>query len=83
MVKKRCEFSDLSKLRSALDFIEANSPHGIADKLDGLKWTQETSWVQVRASNTEPILRIFAEARSASEANSLAESILKLIDKQS
>jgi phosphomannomutase len=56
------------------------SPFGPADTLDGLKWTQENSWVQVRASNTEPILRVFAEAPTREQAAELAGDILSLID---
>ncbi|MBU1637597.1 phosphoglucosamine mutase [bacterium] len=82
MVKKRREFSDLKTLRTVLDSIEAVAPFGAADRLDGLKWTRKDSWVQVRASNTEPIIRIFAEARTEAEANSLVEDILRLIDQQ-
>jgi phosphomannomutase len=80
MIKKRREFSSLDNLAIALRTIEKLSPFGPADQLDGLKWTQDRSWVQVRASNTEPILRIFAEAPTVSEAESLANSILKIID---
>ena len=38
------------------------------DDRDGLKRVLPDGWVQVRASNTEPILRIFAEAASREQA---------------
>ena len=41
--------------------------------VDGVKVDLEDGWVHVRASNTEPILRIYAEAPSAAAANALAE----------
>ncbi len=41
--------------------------------IDGLKIDFEEGWVHLRKSNTEPILRIYAEASTASEATSLAE----------
>lgn len=81
MVKKRREFTDLDTLRGVLKEIEKTSPFGNPDTLDGLKWIVQNAWVQVRASNTEPILRIFAEAKTEAEANSLVDRILDLIDK--
>lgn len=41
--------------------------------VDGVKVDLEDGWVHVRASNTEPILRVYAEAPSAAAANALAE----------
>jgi phosphomannomutase len=80
MIKRRRDFKDLEAQREALNIVDRQSHFGQADRLDGLKWTQDRSWVQVRASNTEPILRIFAEAPTATEAEFLANSILKIID---
>jgi len=45
------------------------------DLQDGLKIDFPESWVQIRKSNTEPILRIYAEARTLKDANELAEEI--------
>ena len=41
--------------------------------VDGVKISFPTSWVHLRASNTEPILRIYAEAATADEARSLVD----------
>ena len=43
------------------------------DANDGLKIDFEEEWVHVRKSNTESIIRIYAEARSAERAEALAE----------
>ncbi len=80
MAKKRKEFSDLTALRAALDEIEALSPFGVPDRLDGLKWEMPAAWVQVRASNTEPIVRVYAEASTEAEAEKYASEILRLLD---
>ena len=52
-----------------------------ADKnmIDGVKFTWDESWVHLRKSNTEPIMRIYAEAKNKDEASSLVEKIKKLI----
>jgi phosphomannomutase len=41
--------------------------------LDGLKIIWGEAWVHLRPSNTEPIIRIIAEARSAEKARRLLE----------
>ena len=45
------------------------------DHADGLRivWPEAREWVHVRASGTEPILRIIAEAPQASRAAELAD----------
>jgi len=49
------------------------------DSQDGLKFQYENSWLQIRSSNTEPIIRIMAEAKTDSEANILIEKAKKMI----
>jgi len=50
------------------------------DRQDGLKIIRPWGWVQVRASNTEPIMRCFAEARTRTEAEALAASVKEALD---
>lgn len=42
---------------------------------DGIKVDFDNSWVHLRRSNTEPIIRIYTEARSQEEADALADRI--------
>ncbi|QKG80791.1 phosphoglucosamine mutase [Tenuifilum thalassicum] len=44
---------------------------------DGLRIDFAEGWVHMRKSNTEPIIRIYAEAKSAEKANELAKLILE------
>jgi len=48
--------------------------------LDGVKIDFEQSWVHLRKSNTEPILRIYTEAQSEEEALSLAKQFREEIN---
>ena len=43
--------------------------------IDGLKVDFKDSWLHIRPSNTEPIIRIFAEAKSRQKAQSLIDRI--------
>ena len=44
--------------------------------IDGVKIDFAESWVHLRKSNTEPIIRIYTEAKSQSEADSLADQFV-------
>jgi phosphomannomutase len=44
--------------------------------IDGVKIDFAQNWVHLRKSNTEPIIRIYTEAKSQSEADSLADRII-------
>lgn len=46
---------------------------------DGLRVTREDSWVHIRASNTEPILRIYGEGKSKVLAEDLVGSFKDFI----
>ncbi|MBO5780402.1 MAG: phosphoglucosamine mutase [Muribaculaceae bacterium] len=48
--------------------------------IDGVKIDFADSWVHLRKSNTEPIIRIYAEAKDAAEAEQLVERIKLTID---
>ena len=45
--------------------------------IDGVKIDFEASWVHLRKSNTEPIIRIYTEAKTAKEANALATRFIE------
>ncbi len=47
--------------------------------IDGVKIDFAENWVHLRKSNTEPIIRIYTEAKSQQEADNLAERIIKEI----
>ena len=47
--------------------------------IDGVKIDFNDSWVHLRKSNTEPIIRIYSEAHTMEEADALAESIKAVI----
>ena len=48
---------------------------------DGIKLSSGKKWVQIRASNTEPIFRIIAEAKEATEAQELIKKVKELSSK--
>jgi len=47
--------------------------------IDGVKIDFSDSWVHLRKSNTEPIIRIYAEAKSDVQAGNLAQKMIEVI----
>ena len=47
------------------------------NKIDGLKLEFENEWVHMRKSNTEPIIRIYAESQNQKSAHNLGERFIK------
>ncbi len=46
---------------------------------DGVKIDFDTGWVHFRKSNTEPIVRVYSEAKTADEAKKLAKNLISSI----
>jgi phosphomannomutase len=62
--------------------LEVMKGHFVNEKvntIDGLKVDFEGEWVHLRKSNTEPIIRIYAESRTMQTAAALAQRVLELI----
>lgn len=49
--------------------------------IDGIKINFENSWVHLRKSNTEPIIRIYSEAQSKNDAKNLSDKLIREINK--
>jgi phosphomannomutase len=57
--------------------VEKYSSGARCNREDGLKFDFKESWVSLRKSNTEPIIRVIAEAPTARQADSLIDEIKK------
>jgi phosphomannomutase len=51
------------------------------DDRDGLKIENERGWVHIRRSNTEPIIRIYAEGMSPDTSENLADEVIDFVKK--
>ena len=79
MSKKKIELSAGLNVDELLEKMEKAYSHENPSMVDGVKIDFPDSWVHLRKSNTEPIIRIYTEARSPEEADSLAEKIIREI----
>lgn len=66
---------DVDKILEGLKIKYANEK--VTD-IDGVKIDFADGWVHLRKSNTEPIIRIYSEAKDEQAANSLAEEVIQV-----
>jgi phosphomannomutase/phosphoglucomutase len=70
---------DSKKVDSMMRTVERQTK-GEIERIDGVKvWTDEHSWVLVRPSGTEPLIRVFAESDSQERAELLAKRFTKVV----
>jgi phosphomannomutase len=60
---------------AALEAVRKRFPEARADTRDGLYLSWDNGWLHVRASNTEPILRILAEAKDEQVARAWVDAV--------
>ena len=63
-------------LKAILQHIAKKYAKNEVNTIDGVKIDFENGWVHLRPSNTEPIIRIYAEAENGKMADSMAEKII-------
>jgi phosphomannomutase len=81
MSKNKIELSPALDVDLILKTIAEHYQQFPVNTIDGVKIDFPNGWLHLRKSNTEPIIRIYAEAPSESEANELAQEIIEQIKK--
>ncbi len=76
MAKKKIQLTPAIDVDSILSTMANNYANEQLNTIDGVKIDFASSWVHLRKSNTEPIIRVYTEAKSAQEADSLADKII-------
>ncbi|MBF8150822.1 phosphoglucosamine mutase [Winogradskyella sp. F6397] len=76
MSKKKIQLTPGLDVDGILKTMEANYSHENLTTIDGVKIDFADSWVHLRKSNTEPIIRIYTEAPSQEAADSLADRFI-------
>lgn len=62
----------LTKAKSVFSDADVNT-------IDGVKFTWDDQWIHLRGSNTEPIMRIYAEAPNKIEAEKLVQQVQSIL----
>ena len=76
MSKKKIQLTPNLDVDAILKAMEARYINENITTIDGVKIDFSENWVHLRKSNTEPIIRIYTEAKSQNEANDLADKII-------
>jgi phosphomannomutase len=66
-------------LQAAYAALKARFPGASADERDGLRLAWPDRWVHLRASGTEPVIRVIAEAPTEADARGLLEDCRALL----
>jgi phosphomannomutase len=79
MIKDKINLSPSLNVDNILSQITEKYKNAKIDLIDGVRIDFKESWVQLRKSNTEPIIRIYSEAKSINKASDLIKEIEILI----
>ena len=79
MAKQKIELVPGLDVDGILADIAARYSNEEVSAIDGVKITWSDRWVHLRKSNTEPIVRIYTEAPSTTEATELGQNFMDLI----
>lgn len=80
IAKNKIELSDKSLIDRILEEVKTEYAAEDINTIDGVKISFESrkEWVHLRRSNTEPIIRIYAEAAGQEAADALAQQIISI-----
>ena len=81
IVKRKVDLSDTSQARAAAEKVARHFASERLDLQDGVRVDIESkrAWLHVRGSNTEPIMRLIAEAPSVDAANRILDEASAVI----
>lgn len=79
MSKNKIELTPEIDVDHILKKVQENHKTEEISTVDGVKIDFPENWVHLRKSNTEPIIRIYTEAKSEKEAEDLAQKMIKEI----
>lgn len=80
IAKTKIELTPEMDVDAILDLVKKRYANEKITTIDGVKIDYTDSWVHLRKSNTEPIIRIYSEAHTMDEAKSLGNEIKSVIE---
>ena len=79
IAKKKIDLPGRIEMEELREKLFMAYPEADCDTRDGIKLDLPTGWVQIRISNTEPIMRIYAEERTMEQAEKLAADVTVIV----
>jgi phosphomannomutase len=81
IAKKKLNLSAGVDFKRILENVRTQFSDHEIDERDGMRIEHKEGWVQIRKSNTEPVIRIYAEGRTVDEAENLADAVIAIVKK--
>lgn len=78
--KNKIELTPEIDVDKILATVKSRYSNERVNDIDGVKIDFEHNWVHLRKSNTEPIIRVYTEARTMEEADALAQRFISEIE---
>lgn len=78
--KNKIELTPKIDVDKILATVKSRYSNERVNDIDGVKIDFEHNWVHLRKSNTEPIIRVYTEARTMEEADALAQRFISEIE---
>ncbi len=75
--KNKIELGESINVQDIFDRIQKKYKNNPSNTDDGLKIEFDTDWVHLRTSNTEPIIRIYAESNFETTADNIAKRLMQ------
>jgi len=75
--KNKIQLEDSMNLQDIIEKVKDKYKQYPHNTIDGLRIDIDDDWVHLRGSNTEPIIRIYAESSTEQTANAIAQKMMK------
>lgn len=79
MAKNRIDLKPDTDVPSILDKVKELYKEEEINDIDGVKIDFADSWVHLRSSNTEPIIRVYSEASSPEKAEAIGQKVMSVV----
>lgn len=79
MSKQKIDLPKGTDVKAILEKVKTQYAAQPVNTVDGVKIEFDKSWVHLRSSNTEPIIRVYAEASTTEKADALASEVMQVI----
>lgn len=81
IAKNRIDLTPTTDIDAILEKVKSLYADQQVDDIDGVKIDFPDKWVHLRKSNTEPIIRVYSEAKTMEEADALGKQIMQVVEK--
>ena len=78
--KNKVQLPPDANLQAMFEIVIRHFPDNEILTIDGVKIEFDEGWVHLRSSNTEPILRVYAEGKTPAKAEEYASMVIEILD---